>query len=121
MKNVKLEKILKSIKKPNGEFDTEKWRKLDVGTKRAINCYEYSREYDCIIIKDMWEIETEWTIDCLRACGIKEIVFAETSTEATKVLRRMLIKGCRVTGVRVYKTIDWRTHIEEIEGIVIEL
>lgn len=113
MKNEKLEKLLKLTK--------EEKRKLTNGAEYVVMAYNNSWEYDYLVIKDGWAKFAEEMINCIKECGIKKFIFADTSTEALAILTVFIKNGAKITGTEVYEVVDWVFTKQEYEGLVIEL
>jgi len=116
MKNLMLEEILNKTDKNN-----EEWAKLGKGVQKAVRAYFDSKQCDYLVVEDLWEQDTDEFVDFLRECKIEKFIFAETSTEATKCLMKMIEKNCKVIGTQVYKEDDFIFSKITYKGLVIEL
>lgn len=114
MKNYKIQEDVEFYTKNN-----EVWKTLLRGVQTAINCYENSirHNYDYIVINDGWESDAEIIVNYLRNSGVKNFIFDDTSTEATRMLKKFVRCGCKVVDVIIYQNDEY----DKRDGLLIEL
>jgi len=112
MKNEKMEKMIKEWKTLGEDYG----KTLNEGVKKVLISYNYSTEYQYLLIDDGWEKNAQQMIDFIKECGIKSFMFNDTSTEATKLLKIFIKNGYQITG-----TVPYIRAMSEEEALYLEL